>query len=227
MKTGNRSALARHQTLRAAIDWSYDLLDAEAKILLARLSVFGGGFTLEAAEAVCAGGEIHPDDVLDLVSELVEKSLVEMRESGDTARYRLLETVRQYANERLVERNEADEAKKRHAEFFFSLVAEAEPHMLTSRRPAWGERLQAELDNIRQTLTWSREGDPELHMRLVGLMHWFWFSTGQWPEARAWLRSALTLGEISDRPTRDRAGVLFSAGSIASLQGETSRARCI
>ena len=219
LKTGNRSALARHQTLRAAIDWSYDLLDADAKILLARLSVFGGGFTLEAAEAVCAGGEIPPDDVLDLVSELVEKSLVEMRESGDTARYRLLETVRQYANERLVERGEADESKKRHAEFFFSLVAEAEPHMLTARRPAWVDKLQAELDNIRQTLTWSREGDPELHMRLVGLVHWFWFSTGQWPEARSWLRSALTLGEISDRPTRDRAGVLFSAGSIASLQG--------
>ncbi|MGH2898874.1 MAG: ATP-binding protein, partial [Solirubrobacteraceae bacterium] len=217
LKTGNRSALARHQTLRAAIDWSHDLLDAPARALLARLAVFGGGFTLEAAEAVCAGGEIAPDDVLDLVSDLVEKSLVEMREAGDTARYRLLETVRQYASEKLEERGETSERRRLHAEFFFALVAEAEPHLTTARRRAWVDRLQAELDNIRQTLTWSREGDPELHMRLVGSLHWFWFSTGQWPEARSWLRSALTL-PISDRPTRDRAAVLFSAGAIACLQ---------
>jgi non-specific serine/threonine protein kinase len=217
LKTGNRAALARHQTLRAAIDWSYDLLDDQAKLLLARLSVFGGGFTLEAAESVCGGGEIEPDDVLDVVSGLVEKSLVEMRESGDSARFRLLETVRQYASERLAEQGELEDRRRRHAEFFFALVSEAEPHMLTARRPMWVDRLQAELDNIRQTLEWSREGDPELHMRLVGALHWFWFSTGQWPEARQWLRSALTT-PISDRPTRDRAAVLFSAGAIACLQ---------
>lgn len=217
LKTGNRAALARHQTLRAAIDWSYELLDAQAKLLLARLSVFGGGFTLEAAESVCAGGEIAPDDVLDVVSELVEKSLVEMRESGDTARYRLLETVRQYASERLGEIGETDARRRRHAEYFFSLVAEAEPHLTSSKRRMWMDRLQGELDNIRQTLTWSREGDPELHMRLVGSLHWFWYSTGQWPEARQWLHSALTT-PISDRPTRDRAAVLFSAGAIACLQ---------
>src|SRR5262245_27948377 len=183
LKTGNRAALARHQTLRAAIDWSYELLDGEAKLLLARLSVFGGGFTLEAAESVCAGGEIAPDDVLDVVSELVEKSLVEMRESGDTARYRLLETVRQYASERLAEIGETDARRRRHAEYFFALVAEAEPHLTSSKRRLWVDRLQSELDNIRQTLTWSREADPELHMRLVGSLHWFWFSTGPWPEA--------------------------------------------
>jgi predicted ATPase/DNA-binding SARP family transcriptional activator len=217
LKTGNRSALARHQTLRAAIDWSHDLLDEPSKVLLARLAVFGGGFTLEGAEAVCADGEIAPDDVLDLVSDLVEKSLVEMRESGDSARYRLLETVRQYASERLAERGETDARHRRHAEFFFALAAEAEPHLTTARRRVWIDRLQAELDNIRQTLTWSRDGDHELHMRLVGSLHWFWFSTGQWPEARQWLRSAL-LTPISDRPTRDRAAVLFSAGAIACLQ---------
>lgn len=217
LKTGNRAALARHQTLRAAIDWSHDLLDEPTRILFARLSVFGGGFTLEAAEAVCSGGEIAPDDVLDLVSDLVEKSLVEMREARDTARYRLLETVRQYAAERLAERGEVDVCQRRHAEFFFTLVSEAEPHLTTARRRHWVDRLAADLDNIRQTLAWSREGDPELHMRLVGSLHWFWFSTGQWPEARQWLRSALTL-PISDRPTRDRAAVLFSAGAIACLQ---------
>ncbi|HET7374768.1 MAG TPA: BTAD domain-containing putative transcriptional regulator [Gemmatimonadaceae bacterium] len=224
LKTGNRAALPRHQTLRAAIDWSYELLDERERLLLERLAVFGGSFTLEAAEAVCADGPIALEDVLDLVSELVEKSLVEMVESGDVARYRLLETVREYAGERLEERGEFEERRRSHAGYFFALAAEAEPHLATPRRPQWIARLETELDNLRQTLAWTREGDPELHMRLVGMLHWFWFATGQWPEARQWLRSALTVPN-AERRTRDRAAVLFSAGSIATAQGRAESAR--
>ncbi|HET9682662.1 MAG TPA: NB-ARC domain-containing protein, partial [Gemmatimonadaceae bacterium] len=224
LTTGNRAALPRHQTLRAAIDWSHDLLDARERLLLARLSAFGGGFTLEAAEQVCGGEGLPPADVLDLVAELVEKSLVQMREADDTARYRLLETVRQYGAERLAERGETEVMQRRHAEFFFALAMEAEPHLSTTTRPAWVRRLRHELDNLRQALTWSREHDEEMHVRLVGMLHWFWFSTGQWPEARQWLRSALTL-PAGQRPTRDRAILLFSAGCIASLQARAESAR--
>jgi predicted ATPase/DNA-binding SARP family transcriptional activator len=223
LKTGNRAALPRHQTLRAVIDWSYDLLAREEQRLLARLAVFGGGFTLEAAEAVCTGEGIAPEDVLDIVSDLVEKSLVEMREIGDTARYRLLETVRQYGVDRLSESGELGARQCRHAEFFFALAMEAEPNLTTPRRPQWVLKLEADLDNMRQTLSWSRDADAELHMRLVGMLHWFWFSTGQWPEARQWLKSALTL-PISNEPTRDRAAVLFSAGAIACLQARPESA---
>lgn len=224
LTTGNRAALPRHQTLRAAIDWSYDLLDVRERLLLARLSVFGGGFTLEAAEQVCSGDELDSADVLDLVAELVEKSLVQMSEADGTARYRLLETVRQYGAERLAERRETDALQRRHAEFFFALAVEAEPHLSTTSRPAWVRRLRDELDNLRQALTWSRDHDEGRHVRLVGLLHWFWFSTGQWPEARQWLRGALTL-PAGQRPTRDRAALLFSAGCIASLQARAESAR--
>jgi predicted ATPase/DNA-binding SARP family transcriptional activator len=223
LTTGSRTALPRHQTLRAAMDWSYDLLDARERCLLTRLSVFGDGFTLEAAEQVCSHDGLAPPDVLDLVAELVEKSLVQMSEADDTARYRLLETVRQYGAERLAEHGETDAMQRRHAEFFFALAAEAEPHLSTTSRPAWVRRLRDELDNLRQALTWSHANDEEMHVKLVGLLHWFWFSTGQWPEARQWLRGALTV-PAGERPTRDRAALLFSAGCIASLQAKAESA---
>ena len=224
LTTGNRSALPRHQTLRAAIDWSYDLLDARERALLARLAVFGGDFTLEAAEQVCSGGDLAQDDVLDLVAELVEKSLVQMSEADGMARYRLLETIRQYGVERLTERGETDALRRRHAEFYVALAEQAEPHFTTVARPLWARRLQGDLDNLRQALAWSRDGDEELHVRLVGALHWFWHSIGQWPEARQWLRSALTV-PAGERPSLARARLLFSAGAIASLQARPESAQ--
>jgi predicted ATPase/DNA-binding SARP family transcriptional activator len=224
LTTGNRAALPRHQTLRAAIDWSYDLLDVRERTLLARLAVFGGDFTLEAAEQVCSGGDLAQDDVLNLVAELVEKSLVQMSESDGTARYRLLETIRQYGVERVAERGETEAMRRQHAEFFFALAEEAEPHFTTVARPLWARRLQDELDNLRQALVWSREGNEELHVRLVGSLHWFWHSIGQWPEARQWLRSALTV-PAGERPSLERARLLFSAGAIASLQARPESAQ--
>ena len=223
LTTGNRAALPRHQTLRAAIDWSYDMLAPRERRLLARLAVFRGGFTLEAAEHVGSDAELRPDDVLDIVAELVEKSLVDMREGGDRARYQLLETMRQYGAERLAESGETDEMRSRHARHFVAFVAEAEPHLVTPRRPAWIAQLHPEIDNLRQALAWTREHDDATHVRLVGMLHWFWFATGEWPEARQWLRSALTC-PAAELPTRDRAAVQFSAGSIASLQARSESA---
>lgn len=228
LTTGNRTAMPRHQTLRAAIDWSYDLLDDRERLLLDRLSVFGGTSTLEAIEHVCGGGAIAAEDVLDLVSDLVEKSLLEMVDSADSARYRLLETVREYAFERLAARGEVEARRRAHAEYFADFVARAEPHLSTRARPRYVTLLESELDNVRQALAWTRDAAPDVHMRIVGMLHWFWFATGQWPEARQWLRGALTVPGAELR-TRERAALLFSAGSIASMQarGESARVHLV
>jgi predicted ATPase/DNA-binding SARP family transcriptional activator len=224
LTTGNRGAMPRHQTLRAAIDWSYDLLGDQERLLLERLSVFGGTFTLEAIEGVCSGGAIAVEDVLDLTSDLVEKSLLEMVDAADSARYRLLETVREYALERLAARGEVEARRREHAAYFAAFVARAEPHLSTPARPRYVALLESELDNVRQSLAWTRDGAPEVHMRIVGMLHWFWFATGQWPEARQWLRGALTVAG-AERRTHERAALLFSAGSIASMQARGESAR--
>src|SRR5262249_8538660 len=123
---GSRTALPRQQTLRALIDWSYDLLSPPEKALLRRLSVFAGGWTLEAAEAVCVGAEVEEWEVLDLLTSLVEKSLVLYEERESEGRYRLLETVRQYARDRLLITGEADGVRERHRDWFLALAEERE-----------------------------------------------------------------------------------------------------
>ena len=224
LTTGNRAALPRQQTLRAAIDWSYDLLSEHERLLLERLAVFAGGFTLEGAESVCAGGGIEADDVLDLVAGLVEKSLVTLLDAEEDVRYRLLETVREYGREALARRGDAHEYRARHARFYAALAAEAESHLTTARRPQWTAVLQLDLDNLREALSWSAEGDPMLHLRIAGTLCWFWYSSGLWTEARRWLDAALALPAAAE-PTPERASVLFAAGALASLQGQPATAR--
>lgn len=224
LTTGNRAALPRHQTLRAAIDWSHDLLNAREQRLLARLAVFAGSFTLAAAEAVCAGGEVAEDDVLDLVASLVEKSLLTLIDADDAARYRLLETVRQYALERLTASGEAARYRDRHATFFAALAAEAEPHLTTARRRAWTTVLERDVDNMRDALAWTAESDPVLHLQLVGRLLWFVYSAGLWAEGRQWLAAALAL-PAAGHASPERAGALFAAGALASLQGQPEVAK--
>lgn len=215
---GPRTAIPRHQTLRATIDWSYSLLTAEEQQLLDRLSVFSGGFTLDAAEAVC-GGDGEAWALLDALTRLVDRSLVAMRESDGTARYSLLETVRQYAAERLHERGAAPELRRRHATFFHTLVAAAEPHLTTPERRPWLDRVLQDIDNVRAALSWSREADPGLHLEMAGRLCWFWFSTGFWAEGRRWAEEALAL-PVAAAPTRERAAALLAAVVIAALQAE-------
>lgn len=224
LTTGNRAALPRQQTLRATIDWSYDLLADAERQLFARLAVFRGSFTLEAVEAVGAGGAISTADVLDVLASLVDKSLVEVLESGGQARYRMLETMREYAAERLSESGETELRMRAHAAFYGSLIRELEPLLRTSQRPAAMARLMPELENLRTAMSCSRMCDVQIHLRIVGLLHWFWFGSGQWPEAQEWLRGALELPEAK-QPTIDRAYLLFSAGAIASLQARSPDAR--
>jgi predicted ATPase/DNA-binding SARP family transcriptional activator len=219
LASGSRSAIPRHQTLRAAIDWSYALLSAEEQGLFERLSLFSGGFTLEAAEAICATTPDEELAILDVLARLVDRSLVTMREVGDSARYALLESVREYAGERLEARGEVARFRGRHAAFFHDLVAAAEPHFITAQRRPWLDRVLTEIDNIRHALAWTRDADPACHVRLAGMLCWFWFSTGFWSEGRRWSEDALAL-PVAAAPTPARASALFAAAVLACLQAK-------
>ena len=200
---GSRDALPRQQTLRALIDWSYDLLTEAEKALLCRLSVFAGGWTLDAAEKVVAGegleGEVVEDfEVLDLLTSLVDKSLViyEEREEGE-ARYGLLETVRQYAAERLAEGEGADQMERRHAGWALALAEEAEPQLTSPEQGVWLTRLEAEHDNLRAALGWCERGmgqRAQEGLRLTGALWRFWWVRGHVTEGRHWLGMALDKG---------------------------------
>jgi predicted ATPase/DNA-binding SARP family transcriptional activator len=195
---GARSALPRQQTLRACIDWSYALLSEYERHLLQRLSVFAGGWTLEAAEAVCGEECLQPEDVLDALEQLVNKSLVQVeRKLGQEARYSLLETIRQYGHEKLVEAGEADQVRQRHLAYYVRLAEQAELQLRGPQEGAWLGRLQAELDNLRLALEWSlvvgSDPDwwPEEGIRLVCASFWFWHARELWAEAASWLECLL------------------------------------
>ena len=219
-----RGVPARHRTLRDTIDWSYDLLDPNERLVLHRLSVFADRFSLDAAEAVCAGDEVQPEAVLDILASLVDKSLVMVEDRVDEARYHLLETIRQYGRERLDASAESGAVLARHADYYCALVCTAEPHLITPARREWVDRLQRELDDVRLVLSWTREHDRARHVEIAGRLGWFWYSSGLWTEGRRWLEEALALSDpqASDAP---RAAALFGAGVIASLQGHGTTAR--
>ncbi len=214
LATDSRTVVPRHKTLRATIDWSHDLLADNERALFRRLPVFGGGFTLEAVEQVCAGEDIERDDVLNLLSRLVDKSLVVVEERGG-ARYRLLETVRQYGEEKLNESpEEAAAIKRRHSDFFLKLAEEAEPAMLGPQQDAWMERLELEHDNLRAALEWlQEEGEVERSLRLAGALGRFWWFRGYFTEGRAWLEELLELAKASSR-TAVRAKALHALGVL-------------
>jgi predicted ATPase/DNA-binding SARP family transcriptional activator len=222
--SGGRTSVPRHRTLRATIDWSHDLLRDASKVMFRRQAVFRGGFTLESAEAVCAGDGIERDEVLDLIAKLVDRSLLMVREHDGAARYGPLETVRQYALDRLAESGEIEAVRRRHAERMLWLVEQAASHAKTpSRRIAFGS-LAPEMDNIREALLWSRDHDAGLHVRLVGKLGWFWFSIGHWTEARRWVDGALALPDAAS-PGLARAELLFAGATLASLQADIAAAR--
>lgn len=225
---GSRTAMPRQRTLKAAIDWSYELLSEEERVLLRRLSVFAGGFTLGAAEEVCGDEGIEEDDVLDLLSHLVEKSLVLVVKRDDETRYRLLETVRQYGREKLEESGEEPDVRRHHAEFYLELAERVEPMINGKDRGFWLDRLDAEHDNLRAALAWSREeGKDEVGLRLAGSLSWFWYHREYWSEWRRWLDGALAIrdGDGGSRRTSARAKALSGGGFLAWMQGDQATAR--
>jgi predicted ATPase/class 3 adenylate cyclase len=223
---GSRTARPRQQTLRALVDWSHDLLSEGERILLCRLSVFAGGWTLEAAEAVCAGEGIEADEVLDLLGGLVDQSLVLAEELPATSRaagevrYRLLETIRQYAAEKLEACGEDDATQARHANYFLALAEEAVPHLMRREQLVWIARLEAELDNLRAALRWYLEqGAAREGLRLCEAMLYVWYLGGMMTEVRAWFAGLLALPAAQAAST-ERARALGHAGMFAHVQGE-------
>jgi predicted ATPase/class 3 adenylate cyclase len=191
---GSRTGLERHQTLRAAIDWSYDALPTGERELLAQLSVFAGGCTLAAAEAVCAGETVERDEVLDLLSRLVAKSLVVLDREATPTRYRMLETIRQYAREKL-DGDAALELRGRHLEWSLEFTGDAERGVWGSDQMSWFDRLEDEEDNLRQALEWTiGGGDAEHALRLVGALGRFWMVRRRVDEGLRWTLDALSLG---------------------------------
>jgi len=223
-KTG-RTAAPRQRTLRATLDWSHDLLSDEERAFFSRLSVFAGGWTLEAAEAVCSGDGIEREDVLDLLGGLVDKSMVVAGAStGGAVRYRMLEPIRQYATEKLEEGAECEEVRCWHAEYFLSMAEEAEPRLRGPEEAAWLDRLEADHDNLRTALSWTLGGGaPELGLRLAAALSWFWDACGYFGEGTMRLEEALALsGTVA--PAATRAEALTGLGAILSTHSGLERA---
>src|SRR5215210_3236044 len=217
---GARDLPDRQRTLRATLDWSYGLLDVDERLLFARLAVFVGGWTLEAAEAVCdVGDEV---EVLRHMSALVDKSLVQQANIHHEPRFTMLETVREYALERLEESGELERLRRRHAGYFLELAEEEERASRGPLQRAWLDRLETEHDNLRAALEWSltSQGDTELGLQLTGALSHFWYVREHHSESRMWLQSALERGSAASAA---RAKVLVGAGRLAWFQGEFAR----
>jgi len=203
---GGRTTVPRHQTLKGTLDWSHELLSEDEKKLFGRLSVFAGGWTLEAAEAVGVGEGVE-EDILDVLSGLVNKSLVAVRERQESrVRYRLLEPIRQYAWEKLEEGGEGEEVRRRHADFYLALAEEAEPRLRGPEDTEWLERLEVEHDNLRAALSWALEGgEAKLGLRLAGALWLFWEGHGHYGEGHRWLEQVLAGGSQASAAARAKA----------------------
>jgi predicted ATPase/DNA-binding SARP family transcriptional activator/DNA-binding CsgD family transcriptional regulator len=198
LSTGPRTASPRQRTMRAAIGWSHRLLSEGEKQLFAGLSTFSGGFTLEAAEAVCPGGAVEEGEVLYLVSGLVDKSLVVVETTAEArVHYRMLEPVRQYAQERLEEGGEAEAIRRRHAAFFLELAERAEPQLKGPGQVEWLKLLEEDNDNLRTAMAWLLEkGDYEAAVRMAHALWIFWMIHGHQGEGRLWIEEALAKGKM-------------------------------
>ena len=226
LRDANWTAAPRQQTLRATLDWSYNLLSEAERAMFRRLSVFAGGWTLEAAEAVCSGGGIEQEDVLDLLGGLVDKSLVVARASmtGSAVRYRMLEPIRQYALEKVEESEEAEKVQGHHVAFFLAVAEEAEPELAGPQQSVWVERLEAEHDNLREALSWLLEsGEGKLGLRFGGALWRFWHARGYISEGVRWLESVLASSGPQLIPPRLKA--LEGMGWMSQNQGDHERAR--
>jgi predicted ATPase/predicted Ser/Thr protein kinase len=220
---GSRTALPRQQTLSAAIDWSYNLLSEAEKLLFRRLSVFSGGWTLEAAEAVCSGHAVEQDTVLELLSGLVDKSLVLVEERDGEQRYRFMVTLLEYAQQRLMQTEEGEAIQQRHAAFFVALAVEADPKLMKTEQKVWLERLNADYDNLRAALNWTCAQNVESGLRLAGALGRFWYMRGHLDEGRKWLEQVLE--SSADAQPGQRVKPLNAAALIALSQGDYLKAR--
>ena len=219
--TGRRDAADRQRTLQGAIAWSYELLDGDEQRLISRLGVFAGGWSLDAAEAVCDRNDLAVD-VLDGLSSLVDKSLVRVVE-GDERRFSMLETIRGFSLEKLEESGEAQEIRRAHAQHFGGLAEEAEPYLVGRVQKEWLDRLERDHDNLRATLQWSLTADKELAIATAAHVSRFWYVRGFLSAGRTWLERALE--SSSGEPTAPTLRIASMLGVIAHVQGDLNAAR--
>jgi non-specific serine/threonine protein kinase len=227
LTTGSRTAPPRHQTLYATLDWSYALLSDGEQRLLRRFSTFAGGWTLEAAEEVCADEHLPRGEILDALARLVDKSLVVVQEHNGAVRYHFLETIRQFARERLVASDEYEKMRFLHLKFFLWLAEEAEPLLFSPDQAQWFERLEMENDNFRAALDWALESNESTTaLRWVGALWFFWFIRDHYREGQERLSRALA-EPGADAPTSARARALNAAGFMLWIRGDYTQARIL
>lgn len=229
LTTGQEASIPRQQTLRATIEWSYDLLEPAERTLLGRLAIFVGGWQIEAAESVCASEDLEDWEVLDGLMRLVDKSLVVRDTDSDETRFSLLETVRQFALETLAE-EELAQVRRRHAEYFANFASEAEDGIQGPEQRLWLRRVDDEHENLRAVFAAAGEGAPilEAGLKIVGAIGRFWTVRGYYSEGRQWIESLLAIPP----PTADalranalRANALRTAGQLAYWQGDSQAGR--
>lgn len=213
---GSRTALPRHRTLQATMDWSHDLLGSDGQTLLRRLAVFQGGFELEAAERVTSGEGLERLDIVELLGRLVDGSMV-VAEGTDRIRYRMLETVRQYAQDRLAGSGESDLVRRRHAEWIAAIADGVEEGLRGSDQATWMARLRAENDNLRAALSWSADSDPELGLRIAAGLGRYWYLFGPYVQAEEWLDQFLAAADPT--PSSRRALAMRWQAAMLWLQG--------
>lgn len=219
---GLRTGIRRQQTLRAAVDWSYEMLSPEEQLLFRRLSVFVGGFTLEAAEGVCSGNGIEEGGVFDFLGNLVDRSLVVAEPQDGRTRYRLLETMREYGREALASSGEAHDVWGRHLTLFAELAEQVEPELEAAGEAEWLARLDPELDNVRQALSWATaDGEAAVGVRLASALYRYWFMRWLYAEGARWLRATLEL--CKNLLTNDlKSKALMVLGALASNAGDVA-----
>lgn len=223
---GARVLQERQQTLRALVDWSYELLEPAECTLLERLGVFVGGFDLAAAEAVCGVAPLEVDDVLDLLGSLVEKSLVMLEERDEGSRYRMLETIREYAHDKLEKNGGVAEASVRHCEYYFAVAKAANRGLQGPEQADWIWRIEAELDNLRTAMALPLAGgiDPMIGVKFAVAMQGFWILRGYCTEGRNLIRAALALPAIQES-TVAHAWALYVGAALAESQSDHAEAR--
>lgn len=218
---GERTALPQHQTLIATMDWSFDLCSPREQLLWARASVFAGSFDLTAAEAVCSDDALTADFMFDAVDGLVEKSVLQREEQGGIARYRLLETMRQYGQTRLRASDEESRLRRRHRDYYAGVAVQGERAWFTPRQAATVDAMSVERGNLRAALEYSltTPGEAEAGLLLAATLWFYWVGCGRFAEGRHWLDWALSL---ETEPSRARCKALWVNGYVATLQGNTA-----
>jgi non-specific serine/threonine protein kinase len=220
---GNRGGPVRHQTLRGAIDWSFNLCSPQEQVLWARLSVFTGGFDLNAAQGVCTDGSIATKDVLEIIAGLVDKSIISKQEHGSQVRYRMLESIKDYGLDRLREQDDEQAWRRRHRDYYLQATELSERESGSRKQVEWCDRLQFQRANLRSALTYCLSTPGEYHagLRMAASLWFFWNACGYLRDGRRWLARAL---EMNPEPCHERAKALWAIGWYAMVQGDTQSA---